>query len=384
MGLSLGTNDFKSDDRDRQIDLFVQILPDDCIKRLLNENWDSLNNMEPKTVLALFCLKANAKGWSAQSISRFRSTFCKVLMWLEENDYPVRPDGTVAPMYTLYFVDWRAKFHERQVQNKLVKTQRDAWRQTNGNASNVVSNVIPPLPPPTESETGQGGSGVRVVGVDETPRTGKKTQGGSWSGHHGYRGLKWGQDNLKLPWKMELVDIESGVGGRRPDPPQQAEPVTMGMIECLEIFIADPATLMVAKHLAAVYLFCCYAVMRIEQAQECWIDTVRDDEFIEGYVFLDKNPVQSKMQPRPFWAPLYGITNSKLYFSTLLHSLKGVTDNCYIFRAYKNPDNSVKNATGFLPGPLLRSYEGSFQCAVSYHVGAERIDRCLGVRRQVC
>jgi len=183
MGLSLGTNNFESDDRDRQIDLLVQIkidllvqiLPDDCIKRLLNENWDSLNNMEPKTVLALFRLKTNTKGWSAQSISRFRSTFCKVLMWLEENDYPVRPDGTVAPIHiTLYFVDWRAKFHERQVQNKLVKTQRDAWRQTKGNASNVVSNVIPPLPPPTESETSQGGSGVRVVGVDETPRTGKK------------------------------------------------------------------------------------------------------------------------------------------------------------------------------------------------------------------
>ena len=41
-GLSFGTNDFKSDDRDRQIDLLVQVLLDDCIKRLLNEDWDSL------------------------------------------------------------------------------------------------------------------------------------------------------------------------------------------------------------------------------------------------------------------------------------------------------------------------------------------------------
>jgi len=65
---------------------------------------------------------------------------------------------------------------------------------------------------------------------------------------------------------MNLVDIESGVGGRRPDPSQQAEPVTMGMIECLENFIADPTTSMVAKHLAATYLFSCYAVMRVEQA----------------------------------------------------------------------------------------------------------------------
>jgi len=50
----------------------------------------------------------------------------------------------------------------------------------------------------------------------------EKVQGGSWSGHHGFRGFKWGQDNRELPWKTNLVDIESGVGGRRPDPPQQA------------------------------------------------------------------------------------------------------------------------------------------------------------------
>jgi hypothetical protein len=47
MGLSFSTNNFKSDDQDRQIDLLAQVLLDDCIKRLLNEDWDSLNNMEP-------------------------------------------------------------------------------------------------------------------------------------------------------------------------------------------------------------------------------------------------------------------------------------------------------------------------------------------------
>jgi len=61
-------------------------------------------------------------------------------------------------------------------------------------------------------------------------------------------------------------------------------------------------------------------------------------------------------ETQTFWAPLYGITNSKLYFTTLLVSLKDVTDKCYIFRAYKSPDGSVKNATGFLPGPLLQSH----------------------------
>jgi len=88
-----------------------------------------------------------------------------------------------------------------------------------------------------------------------------------------------------------------------------------------------------ARALAATYFFCYYAGMRVEQAQECWIDMVCNEEFIEGYFCLDKNPVRSKMQPRPFWAPLYWITNSKLYFTTLLDSLKDVTDKCYIFFA---------------------------------------------------
>jgi len=105
------------------------------------------------------------KGWSTQSISRFRSTFCKGFMWLDANDYPVKPDGTVAPMHlTLYFSEWRAKFHERQVQTKLVKVKRDASQQ----AKDIMT---PPLPPARE---GHDVPGVQSVGVDETPRTGNK------------------------------------------------------------------------------------------------------------------------------------------------------------------------------------------------------------------
>ena len=160
-------------------------------------------------------------------------------MWLDANDYPVKPDGTVAPMHlTLYFSEWRVKFHERQVQTKLVKAKREASQQAKDIAPKAQSNVMtPPLPSARE---GHDFPGIQSVGVDETPCTGKKVQGGSWSGHHGFRGLKWGQDNLELPWKMNIVDIESGVGGGRPDPPQQAELVTMGMIECLEIFSQTP------------------------------------------------------------------------------------------------------------------------------------------------
>jgi len=65
------------------------------------------------------------------------------------------------------------------------------------NSSNAPSYVLPP--PPSLAGEGHGIPAVRVVGVDETPRTGRKAPGGSWSGHHGFRGLKWGQDNLALP-----------------------------------------------------------------------------------------------------------------------------------------------------------------------------------------
>jgi len=94
---------------------------------------------------------------------------------LDENDYPVKPDGTVAPVHlTLYFSERSAnlKFHERKVQNKLAKAKRDASQQTKDSAPDVQSNVMtPPLPPARECHDFPG---IRSVGVDEIPRTGKK------------------------------------------------------------------------------------------------------------------------------------------------------------------------------------------------------------------
>jgi len=62
------------------------------------------------------------------------------------------PNGTVVPIHlTLYFSEWRAKFQERQVQNKLAKARRDASWQTKDSAPNAQSNVTaPPLPPARE------------------------------------------------------------------------------------------------------------------------------------------------------------------------------------------------------------------------------------------
>jgi len=115
-----------------------------------------------------------------------------------------------------------------------------------------------------EVSPGPGFGGLRVSGASEKPREGKRTQHDTTVGHCAWRVLSFGERKLYLPWDMSNVDIETGVKGCRPDPPVPAEPVTMWMIEQLEIFIADPATPLVAKHLAAAHLFCGYAVMRVE------------------------------------------------------------------------------------------------------------------------
>jgi len=72
--------------------------------------------------------------------------------------------------------------------------------------------------------------------------------------------------------------------------------------------------------------------------------------------FSTRTHVVQKMQPRPWWAPLYGLTRTKLWFETLFGSLRDVSDKCYIFLAFASPDGFVKNATGLLPGLLLQEH----------------------------
>jgi len=144
-------------------------------------------------------------------------------MWLDENDYPVKPNETVVPIHlTLYFSEWRAKFRNVRC--------RTNWQKPNvthhcrqRTAPHMHNPMLWHLPYPSRRKV-TNFLGVRAVGVDETPRTGSRSS---------------------IPFLLLCSDE-----GRT--------------------------------------------------AQECWIDTVRNDEFIEGYVCLDKNPVPSKMQPRPF------------------------------------------------------------------------------------
>ena len=59
---------------------------------------------------------------------------------------------------------------------------------------------------------------------------------------------------------------------------------------------------------------------------------------MEGFVACEKNPKRGKRIPRPWWAPLYCATGSRLWITcwidTLVRTLHDVRDDCYIFRAF--------------------------------------------------
>jgi len=52
--LSVGTDDFRTEDREREVDLLLQILPDHSIIVLLELDSDTFDSMEQKQITALF------------------------------------------------------------------------------------------------------------------------------------------------------------------------------------------------------------------------------------------------------------------------------------------------------------------------------------------
>jgi len=87
--LSLDTDDFVVDNRDRQADLVVQSLPDHYLQKIFEPSWDSINEMETKEVLRLFRIRARVRNFSAAEMSKFRDAYCKGITWLELKDYPI-------------------------------------------------------------------------------------------------------------------------------------------------------------------------------------------------------------------------------------------------------------------------------------------------------
>jgi len=122
----------------------------------------------------------------------------------------------------------------RGIPPRFPRAKRKTIRKSNSNRTSSraaqdgpLGNVLLPGPPDQQSvadgvisPTDRSGMSVlRSISADMQLRTGVRTQKGTWSGHCGHRGLAWGQDKIKIPWNMANVPIESGVKGKRPDPP---------------------------------------------------------------------------------------------------------------------------------------------------------------------
>ena len=172
-----------------------------------------------------------------------------------------------------------------------------------------------------------------------------------------------------LDWKTDGLKSQFTTRGRSDHVPEPAQPPSLWMVVQLEEFVKDESNGIVVRHLAAAYLFCCLSAMRVEQAQNCWIAGTRDDEIIEGYVILDKNPRREAMQPRPFWLEMRGITGSSEWFEILWKTLQDVREQRFIFRAFKG--KNAADATEFLNAPL-RSGHGlveAVQCMLQKACG---------------
>jgi hypothetical protein len=198
-------------------------------------------------------------------------------------------------------------------------------------------------------ESTSGASALAEVPTDPTARPGHT---GASSGQYFLRGLRFGRSKLKSPIRLEDIKLSLTLDGGQAESLRPAESTTLFIVTALEAFLLSSGTSIVQSHLAAAYLFLCYACMRCKQSTDCWITGIVEGEFVEGFVACEKNPKRGKRFPRPWWASLYVATGSRLWIDTLVRTLHDVRDDCYIFRAFFSRDNSVLNATELAPGPL--------------------------------
>ena len=103
----------------------------------------------------------------------------------------------------------------------------------------------------------------------------------------------------------------------------------------------------------------CIKGIRIAASDDPW------DSVVEGFVLLDKGRGRGSMRSRPFWMSLYGITGSWEWFDILWHTIRDVSDKCYVFRAF-SPLGSIRRASKFLKQPaqydhLLKSFREVLQ-----------------------
>ena len=293
-------------------------IPEDWLIDMMEEKKEDYLLLEPEAVLRWLHNEAMEGFWNTAEIIAFIAAIGYISRWLSERDLT---EGEIdlgqVPI-------WRITECLREYRNekRIAFATRNAARAA--------------------AQAGEEQS--------EAPETANHT--GASSGQYFLRGLKFGRKFLKSPIKSENIKLSNCLDGGQKQPPRPATSTSLFIIMALEALLKKGGVGVVQRHLAAAYLFLCYACMRCKQSTDCWITGIMGDEFVEGFVACEKNPKRGKRLPRPWWAPLYGATNSRLWLDTLLETLKDVKDDCYIFRGFFSPDGSVLNASSLAPGPL--------------------------------
>ena len=175
------------------------------------------------------------------------------------------------------------------------------------------------------------------------PRQGKRQpQQGFYCGNSRRLTLKWAQAKLKMDFQMERVTLGGVPPECRRAPAVPAQPITIWLIIMLELYCVHPNAHPVVAHLAAGILLCTFASLRFAQAQDCWISSIRDSEFIEGFVYEDKHATRSVS--RPFWAPMRGLVTGTAWFQVWARGIEGIKDCRFIFQAFDSPTRRAQDA----------------------------------------
>ena len=327
-GTSFSAREMADDAMSASVDSLGAALSDLDLQRALGMSADDFDKMSDLDVLTILRMKARGKSHNKSDFTRARAAYLAVTQWMENKAVDDRyREGVPGHILVQYFAEAR--------EAGIARIERETGAHDAERAS--VLDIRAP------------------AGGGTLPRKGKRKQTGHSCGMYHLRGIKFLVQEYGLNWAVEHVEMPHSIVGRADHIPQAAQTPTLRMIGELELFLQNEANSIVLRHLAAGYLFCCYASMRVEQAQNCWFDSVRDDEIVQGYVVLDKHPRRRSRQPRPFWVPVYGMTGSRKWLDTLWETLNGVRDKCFIFRAFLGFDRGVgaDEAETFLPGPLL-------------------------------
>jgi hypothetical protein len=252
----------------------ARAIPEDWLIDLMQEKRTSYLDLAPSAVLGWLQSEAMDGCWGAAEITAFIRAIEHINRWLSERDL-LPEDGDLGSVPT-----WRITSCLREYRDD--KRKGFAEKSTHARGTSCAS-------------------ALAEVPMAPTARPGHT---GASSGQYFLRGLKFGRDKLKSPIKSEDIKLSSTLDGGQTAPPRPAESTTLFIVTALEAFLQRSGTSIVHSHLAAAYLFLCYACMRCKQSTDCWMTGIVEGEFVEGFVACEKNPKRGKRFPRPWWAPL--------------------------------------------------------------------------------